>query len=265
MTELVEHKNVDEAINAIMQEVGYVQKQSSRELRYTYASEAAFIEALRPAMVKHGVYAKVQAVKKVYRSTYETKNGTNMFNTLIEGVVRFTHVSGTFSDCEATGEGSDTGDKSANKAMTGLYKYGLRQTFCIETGDDPDQFSSDQMERGTSKPARAAAQVSTGVKVAATMPLDDHQKGANAPESQKSGNGASEQPGASGAVSLAEELAESYTGNQILGSKDGTLVKEIVELSGKPTPLVCGYVAKLEKGKKFSIGQIVKALTEEKS
>jgi hypothetical protein len=261
----MEHKDIHAAINAVMQEVGYVQKKKSGELKYTYAGEASLIEAIRPAMVEHGIYMHVLQVKKVYRSTYETRSGTNMFNTLIEGVIRFTHVSGSFVDSEATGEGSDTGDKSANKAMTGLYKYAMRQTFCIETGDDPDQFSSDQMERGTSKPARAAAQVSTGVKVAATMPLDDHQKGANAPESQKSGNGASEQPGASGAVSVAQELAAEYTGNQILGSKDGALVKEIVELSGKPTPVVCGYVAKLEKGKKFTLGQIVKALTEEKS
>jgi hypothetical protein len=262
----VEHKDIHEAINAVMQEVGYVQKKKSGDLKYTYAGEASLIEAIRPAMVEHGIYMHVLEVKKLYRSTYETKHGTAMFNTLTEGIVRFTHVSGSYIDCQATGEGSDTGDKSANKAMTGLYKYAMRQTFCIETGDDPDGFSSEAMERkSVSKPARAAAQVSTGVKVAATMPLDDHQKGANAPDSQKSGNGASEQPGASGSE-LAQELATAeYTGNQILGSKDGVLVKEIMELSGKGSPEVCGYVSKLEKGKKFSIGQIVKALTEEKS
>ena len=37
----------------------------------------------------------------------------------------------------SSGEGSDTGDKASNKALTGAYKYALRQTFCIETGDDP--------------------------------------------------------------------------------------------------------------------------------
>ena len=41
----------------------------------------------------------------------------------------------------------DVGDKSANKAATGLLKYALRQTFLIETGDDPDAESSNGMER----------------------------------------------------------------------------------------------------------------------
>jgi hypothetical protein len=94
---------------------------------------------------------------------------------------------------------------------------------------------------------------------------ESSQEGSGRTQSENTGDGASEQPRASGAVSVAQELAAEYTGNQILGSKDGALVKEIVELSGKPTPVVCGYVAKLEKGKKFTLGQIVKALTEEKS
>jgi hypothetical protein len=46
------------------------------------------------------------------------------------------------------GEGLDRGDISINKAATSAYKYALRQTFCIETSDDPDNFSSDGMERG---------------------------------------------------------------------------------------------------------------------
>src|SRR3990167_1905296 len=36
------------------------------------------------------------------------------------------------------------GDKSVNKAMTGMLKYALRQTFLIETGDDPDTAPSAQ-------------------------------------------------------------------------------------------------------------------------
>jgi hypothetical protein len=43
------------------------------------------------------------------------------------------------------------GDKATAKAMTGAYKYALRQTFCIETGDDPDKDPSVDQERA-SKP-----------------------------------------------------------------------------------------------------------------
>jgi len=148
---MIEHKNIHEAINAVMEEVGYVKKQKSQDVKYTFAGEAALIAALRPAMVEHGIYMHVSKIENVSREHLTTKSGTQMVNTLTTGTVRFTHsLSGTFIDSWATGEGFDSGDKSANKAMTGLYKYAMRQTFCIETGDDPDTFSA---ERKATKPS----------------------------------------------------------------------------------------------------------------
>lgn len=143
----MEHKNIHEAINAIMNDVGYVKKQRAANLNYSFAGEAALIAAIRPSMVENGVYMHVQQIKDVKRENYTTKSGTAMVNSLLTAVIRFTHASsGTFIDVEATSEGSDAGDKSANKAMTGAYKYALRQTFCIETGDDPDKFPSEERD-----------------------------------------------------------------------------------------------------------------------
>jgi hypothetical protein len=43
---------------------------------------------------------------------------------------------------------------AAPKALTGAYKYFLRQTFLIETGDDPDRYASaDQEAAPANKPA----------------------------------------------------------------------------------------------------------------
>ena len=137
-------KDIHEAINEVMQEVGYVKKQKAKDLNYTFAGEAALISALRPAMVEHGIYMHVLKIENVTRENYTTAKGTAMVNTVISAIIRFAHVSGTYIDVASTGEGSDAGDKSANKAMTGLYKYAMRQTFCIETGDDPDKFQSDE-------------------------------------------------------------------------------------------------------------------------
>ncbi len=144
----VEHKSVHDAIVAVMSEVGYVAKQRTPGLGYSYAGEAALIAALRPAMVEHGLYAAVIEVKDIRTGSYVTAKGTAMNSVSLTAVVRFTHaVSGTFVDVMAVGEGSDSGDKAFNKASTGAYKYALRQTFCIETGDDPDKYSSDEMVR----------------------------------------------------------------------------------------------------------------------
>ena len=146
---MIEHKNIHEAINAVMEEVGYVKKQKSNDVKYTFAGEAALIAALRPAMVEHGIYMHVAKIENVVRENITTKSGAQMVNTLTTGVVRFTHSqSGTSIDSWSTGEGFDSGDKSANKAMTGLYKYAMRQTFCIETGDDPDTFSAERKAVG---------------------------------------------------------------------------------------------------------------------
>lgn len=135
---------IHEAINKVMDEVGYVKKSRAQNLNYSFAGEAALIAALRPSMVEHGIYMTVSKIHSINRENYTTKNGTAMVNTVIHASVRFSHTSGDFVEVDSVGEGSDSGDKSANKAMTGLYKYALRQTFCIETGDDPDKTASDE-------------------------------------------------------------------------------------------------------------------------
>lgn len=140
MTEpIAPHKDIHAAINAVMTEVGYVQKEHKQGLGYSFAGERALIEALRPSMVSHGIYCHVAGVQDVRHAEIPTRNGGVMQRVTIVATVRFTHAdSGTSIDCMATGEGMDSGDKASNKAMTGAFKYALRQTFCIETGDDPD-------------------------------------------------------------------------------------------------------------------------------
>lgn len=142
--------NIHTAINAVMQGVGYVQKEKAKGLQYSFAGESALIQALRPSMVANEIYMYVSKISDVRREQYETKSGTSMTNTVITGRVTFHHApSDTKIEVEATGEGSDAGDKSANKAMTGLYKYALRQTFMIETGDDPDKNPSEERKGKT--------------------------------------------------------------------------------------------------------------------
>ena len=155
-------KNIHEAIHAVMQEVGYVEKTRGGDLPYKYAGEAALIEALRPAMVKHGIYVSVIRIEDLHQETYTTSKDKQMMLTRLVATVRFTHAPSARTqvgtgiglapdihiDVQAVGEGADPGDKSANKAMTGAYKYALRQTFCIETGDDPDKNASEERASG---------------------------------------------------------------------------------------------------------------------
>lgn len=132
--------DINTALAAIYAAVGYVQKREGKALGYSYAGEADIIEALRPAMVVQGVTARVLSVRDVVRDVIVIgKYDARMQRTTLTATVRFTHgPSGTWVDCEAIGEGMDSGDKSGNKAMTVALKYALRQTFVLETGNDPD-------------------------------------------------------------------------------------------------------------------------------
>jgi len=150
-TTLERPANIHTAKLAVMQEVGYCRKTRAAGLGYSFAGEAALIEALRPAMVDHGIVFGAVAYDIVGDTSYQTKAGASMRLVRVKGVFRFTHApSGTHEDVVAFGEGADNGDKSLNKAMTGALKYALRQTFVIETGDDPDKYPSEPM----AEPAR---------------------------------------------------------------------------------------------------------------
>jgi len=167
--EAPELKSIHAAINWIMSQVGYVQKKKSGGLNYSFAGEAALIQALRPYLVEAGVTMSVVGVSNKLREKYETKSGTAMNSTVVDLVVRFYHApSDTFLDVCSSGEGADSGDKSSNKALTGAYKYALRQTFCIETGDDPDLEPSSKQERKPGTQTSATRPTTTSTPASAT-------------------------------------------------------------------------------------------------
>jgi len=145
------HKTIHEALAAIYREVGYVHKSGKVDsfgAKYTYAGEADLIAAVRPSMVDHEVYMHVAQVLNREHESFTNAKGTLMHHVRLDVLVRFAHgTSGTFIDCMASGEGIDSGDKATPKALTGAFKYAIRQTFCIETGDDPDGTPSSDQER----------------------------------------------------------------------------------------------------------------------
>ena len=139
-------KNVHEAIVHVMNKVGYVQKEK-KGLPYTFASEAAFIKAIRPEMVVIGLFV-YPVYAKAEQGSFVSAKGNYINTTLVHSTYRWHHApSDTSIDVAVVGKGMDSGDKDANKAMTIALKYALRQTLLIETGDDPDETSSAVFEQ----------------------------------------------------------------------------------------------------------------------
>jgi hypothetical protein len=123
---------------AILADVGAVEKsRRNQQQNYAFRGIDDVLAALHPLFAKHGVYC-TPIVEDVQRSEYQTKSGTAMFSTLVRVRHRFHAQDGSYVDCVTVGEGSDSGDKSANKAMAGAYKYALFYTFSIPTEEAKD-------------------------------------------------------------------------------------------------------------------------------
>jgi hypothetical protein len=105
-------------------------------------------------MLAHGLTVAPIGVTVLEQGRYQTLKGGLLNHVVAAVTYRLTHApSGESEDCQVLGEASDTGDKAAPKALAGAYKYFLRQTFLIETGDDPDRYASaDQEAAPATKP-----------------------------------------------------------------------------------------------------------------
>src|SRR5262249_40097824 len=151
--------NLASAKLAVMAAVPYVRKHKAEHLNYSFAGEADLIASLRPAMLANGLTVAPIGVTVLEQGRYQTLKG-GLFNHVVAAVTyRLTHApSGESEDCQVLGEASDAGDKAAPKALTGAYKYFLRQAFLIETGDDPDRYASADQEAAPANKTAAVKQ-----------------------------------------------------------------------------------------------------------
>ena len=101
---------------------------------------------LHPLMAQAGVFTATEVLEERTEERTKTKEGWNgapaTVTTLIYRVlkVKFTFyaVDGSSIDVIVIGEGMDTGDKAANKAMAVAHKYALMQAFAIPTDEAKD-------------------------------------------------------------------------------------------------------------------------------
>ncbi len=138
-------KSIIKAIHNVMHKVEYVVKDGKNEFhKYKYASEAALIAALRPVMLAEGLI--------IIPSGEELRPVDEFGITHIVLTYTLTHISGDVwpDKIKAFGAGSDksgkrkdetfaVGDKGVYKAITGGYKYFIKNLFQIETGTDPEK------------------------------------------------------------------------------------------------------------------------------
>lgn len=130
-------KNIYQRILGVMSTVDYIQKSDKKvNNQYRFVSHDQVNATLHPVLVENGI----AVIPNVTSLTQEGNRTTVCLN------VAFVNVDNPADriDVNAWGYGIDPSDKGPGKAVSYAYKYALLKTFCLETGDDPDQ---DQQSR----------------------------------------------------------------------------------------------------------------------
>lgn len=131
-------------IGQAMSRIGAIGKDSESKnfngkVMYKFRGVDAVYNALNPVMAELGLFITPEILDQK-REDRTSANGAKLIYTIL--TIRFTMYAPDGSSVQMTvvGEGMDSGDKSANKAMSVAMKYAMFQLFMIPTEDlvDPD-------------------------------------------------------------------------------------------------------------------------------
>lgn len=125
-------------IPKVMAEMDAVAKNSKNTTQnFTFRGIDAIYNELHARLAKHAVFTAPEVIE-FSREERQTKSGGVMTYTIAKIRFRFYADDGSSFETVMIGEGSDSGDKSANKAMAIAHKYAFLQVFAIPTEDDKD-------------------------------------------------------------------------------------------------------------------------------
>ena len=158
---MAEKKNIFETINAVMEEIGAVGKNSRNEKqKYMYRGVDDVMNALNPAFTKHKLFMVPEVVSQK-REERQTANEKNLIYSVLSVKYTFYAEDGSSIYTIVPGEGMDSGDKASNKAMSSAFKYACFQVFCIATEEMQDPDAETPPPSKPAKPTLEAKYVNT--------------------------------------------------------------------------------------------------------
>lgn len=127
-------------IGKAMADIGAIEKKDKNPQQgWKYRGIDAVYNALNPVMAKYGLFVLPEILKQEREERKNAKGNAIIYTIL---TIRYTMYApdGSSVSCVVVGEAMDTGDKSANKAMSAALKYAMFQLFMIPTEElqDPD-------------------------------------------------------------------------------------------------------------------------------
>lgn len=129
---------IHQSMIAVMREVSAIEKDRKNAVQnYTFRGIDDIYNDLHAKLAKHGVYTLPKVISE--RSEERTTpKGTVMIYRVLTMSYTFVAEDGSSVEAVMIGEGMDSGDKAANKAMSVAQKYAFLQVFSIPTKEDKD-------------------------------------------------------------------------------------------------------------------------------
>lgn len=164
----------------VMKDIGSVSKDQKNVAQgFKFRGIDQFVNALYPALTKHGVFMSPRVVQANHEiREVERSSGKKAIDKHVNLLVEYDFFAEDGSKVTMgpiASEGVDSGDKATNKALSAALKYGLIQTFSIPTEDMVDGDSDSPtigakvatkiahaaIEQGTATPTPPAAEVTS--------------------------------------------------------------------------------------------------------
>jgi hypothetical protein len=164
-------------LNEVMRSIGSIGKNSTNDFhKYKYRGIDDMINAINPVMARVGIII-IPYEMNLIREERKNKKGEDMIFTLVTMSYKFISGDGSSETVTVSGEGSDSGDKSLNKAMTSAYKNALNQVFMIATDmidseTESPEIASKPAPKPVAKPAPSKAEEPLDERV---VPKGDYQ------------------------------------------------------------------------------------------
>ena len=141
-----------------VKDIGAITKDQKNQAQgFKFRGIDQFVNALYPALTKHGVFMTPRAVqfnqelKDVVRSSGKT--GVDKHVSILMEYDFFAEDGSKVTVGPIPAEGVDSGDKATNKALSAALKYALIQTFSVPTEDMAEaDLETLELGRSTSKP-----------------------------------------------------------------------------------------------------------------
>jgi hypothetical protein len=141
------YPNILQRLNAVMEQVKFVQKEKKQGMRYSIVSHDSVTKLVRPKMVENGiVYWPIDFVIE------QVGNRTQLSCKVVFASI---HDPADRIEVSTAGFGIDDQDKGPGKAISYAVKYALLKALGLESGDDPDEEQDAMLKPSILDPDRA--------------------------------------------------------------------------------------------------------------